>query len=111
MNGAQRSQRAILVTLAAIVLAGGGVAAGAAATADNEPPARPAAAVSVPRAAPDGYADVVRAVLPSVVAIRTPDGLGSGVVLDRAGNIVTNAHVAGGDPGRGPRGPDPSPVR
>ena len=95
MNGAQRSQRAILVTLAAIVLAGGGVAAGAAATADNEPAARPAAAVSVPRAAPDGYADVVRAVLPSVVAIRTPDGLGSGVVLDRAGNIVTNAHVAG----------------
>jgi putative serine protease PepD len=30
-----------------------------------------------------------------VVLIRTPDGLGSGVVLDAAGNIVTNAHVAG----------------
>jgi S1-C subfamily serine protease len=38
---------------------------------------------------------VVRQVLPSVVLIRTPDGLGSGVVLDRSGNIVTNAHVAG----------------
>ena len=38
---------------------------------------------------------MVRQVLPSVVLIRTPDGLGSGVVLDRSGNIVTNAHVAG----------------
>ena len=33
--------------------------------------------------------------LPSVVLIRTASGLGSGVVLDRSGNIVTNAHVAG----------------
>jgi S1-C subfamily serine protease len=41
------------------------------------------------------YAATVRAVLPSVVLIRTAEGLGSGVVLDRAGNIVTNAHVAG----------------
>ena len=38
---------------------------------------------------------MVRQVLPSVVLIRTSDGLGSGVVLDRSGNIVTNAHVAG----------------
>jgi S1-C subfamily serine protease len=38
---------------------------------------------------------VVRKVLPSVVQIRTPSGLGSGVVLDDKGNIVTNAHVAG----------------
>jgi S1-C subfamily serine protease len=52
---------------------------------------------------------VVRRILPSVVLIRTSEGLGSGVVLDRSGNIVTNAHVAGnatsfevqvaGDPG------------
>jgi S1-C subfamily serine protease len=38
---------------------------------------------------------VVRQVLPSVVLISTGEGLGSGVVLDKAGNIVTNAHVAG----------------
>jgi putative serine protease PepD len=38
---------------------------------------------------------VVRQVLPSVVLIRTGTGLGSGVVLDDAGHIVTNAHVAG----------------
>ena len=46
-------------------------------------------------AARSGYADVVRAVLPSVVLIRTSGGLGSGVVLDGDGNIVTNAHVTG----------------
>jgi S1-C subfamily serine protease len=34
-------------------------------------------------------------VLPSVVLISTTEGLGSGVVLDDSGNIVTNAHVAG----------------
>jgi putative serine protease PepD len=95
MNAARRSQRAIVVAVAAILLAGGGVAVGAATTADSAPPTRPAAPVSAPRAAPGGYADVVRAVLPSVVAIRTADGLGSGVVLDSGGNIVTNAHVAG----------------
>jgi putative serine protease PepD len=34
-------------------------------------------------------------VLPSVVEIRTRTGLGSGVVLNAAGDIVTNAHVVG----------------
>jgi S1-C subfamily serine protease len=95
MNAARRSQRAIVIAVAAILLAGGGVAVGATTTTDSAPATRPAAPASAPRAAPGGYADVVRAVLPSVVAIRTPDGLGSGVVLDRTGNIVTNAHVTG----------------
>jgi putative serine protease PepD len=34
-------------------------------------------------------------VLPSVVEIRTSSGLGSGVVFDGHGDIVTNAHVVG----------------
>jgi S1-C subfamily serine protease len=34
-------------------------------------------------------------VLPSVVEIRTSSGLGSGVVFDSGGDIVTNAHVVG----------------
>lgn len=38
---------------------------------------------------------VIGAVSPSVVLIETPGGLGSGVVFDGAGNIVTNAHVVG----------------
>jgi S1-C subfamily serine protease len=38
---------------------------------------------------------VIKQVLPSVVEIRTDDGLGSGVVFDDRGNVVTNAHVVG----------------
>jgi S1-C subfamily serine protease len=61
-------------------------------------------------AAVASYAPAVRAVLPSVVLIRTADGLGSGVVLDRAGNIVTNAHVAGqGNSLQVQRAGDPAP--
>jgi putative serine protease PepD len=37
----------------------------------------------------------VKAVSPSVVQIQTTTGLGSGVVYDTKGNIVTNAHVVG----------------
>ena len=37
----------------------------------------------------------VAAAAPSIVQIRVPDGLGSGVVLDDRGNVVTNAHVVG----------------
>jgi MFS family permease len=42
------------------------------------------------------YVSVVNDVSPSVVLIQTPDGLGSGVVLDSNGNVVTNAHVVAG---------------
>lgn len=38
---------------------------------------------------------VVRSVSPSVVQIQTQTGLGSGVIFDRDGNVVTNAHVVG----------------
>ncbi len=38
---------------------------------------------------------VIRRVLPSVVEIRTSSGLGSGVVFDSRGDIITNAHVVG----------------
>jgi putative serine protease PepD len=38
---------------------------------------------------------VVRGVEPSVVQIETSEGLGSGVILDGKGDIVTNAHVLG----------------
>jgi S1-C subfamily serine protease len=63
-----------------------------------EPPAR--------TAAPAGFTDlqqsfvsVIDRVSPAVVQISTSQGLGSGVVMDSAGDVVTNAHVvAGGGP-------------
>lgn len=41
------------------------------------------------------YESVIQAVLPSVVEITTSSGLGSGIVFDNAGDIVTNDHVVG----------------
>ncbi|MEU2871319.1 trypsin-like peptidase domain-containing protein [Streptomyces olivoreticuli] len=41
------------------------------------------------------YEKVVKDVLPSVVQITTGEGLGSGVVYDNKGHVVTNAHVVG----------------
>jgi S1-C subfamily serine protease len=42
------------------------------------------------------YQTVIKNVLPSVVQIVTDHGLGSGVVYDSAGDIVTNNHVVAG---------------
>ena len=41
------------------------------------------------------YVSVVQKVLPSVVQITTDRALGSGIVFDTRGNIVTNAHAVG----------------
>ena len=99
MRTTQRVRRAALATVAALVIGGSGVAIGASATGStasgSTAGATPGPAVAGSSAGTASYAGVVRQVLPSVVLIRTPDGLGSGVVLDRSGNIVTNAHVAG----------------
>src|SRR6185437_9725650 len=100
MRVTQRGRRALIATAMAAVVGGGGVAVGAAAfgPATAQPSPTPAATGAPDPAgapAPAGYAAVVREVLPSVVLIRTTSGLGSGVVLDTKGNIVTNAHVAG----------------
>ena len=65
-------------------------------------PAATASAAATSPAAPGGgvplqqdYVSVIRRVLPSAVEIKTASGLGSGVVYDTAGHIVTNAHVVG----------------
>jgi putative serine protease PepD len=45
------------------------------------------------------FVTVIARVAPMVVQISTPQGLGSGVVFDSSGDVVTNAHVvAGGGP-------------
>src|ERR1700674_3812318 len=43
------------------------------------------------------FINVFRTVSPSVVQISTPGGLGSGIVFDTKGNIVTNDHVVTGE--------------
>jgi len=95
-----RARMAGAAVAAAAVIGGGGFALGAVTAEPGRaasPPAAAAPADTAQRAGTvgAGYADVVRQVLPSVVLIRTASGLGSGVVLDDKGNIVTNAHVAG----------------
>ena len=43
----------------------------------------------------DQFVAVIKQVTPSVVEIETSSGLGSGVIYDTKGDIVTNAHVVG----------------
>ena len=45
----------------------------------------------------DQLHSLVAKVLPSIVEVDTPSGLGSGVVYDGSGHIVTNAHVVEGE--------------
>ncbi len=91
-----RARMAGAAVAAAAVIGGGGFALGAVTAEPGRAASPPAAAAQQAGTARQaGYADVVGQVLPSVVLIRTASGLGSGVVLDDKGNIVTNAHVAG----------------
>jgi S1-C subfamily serine protease len=41
------------------------------------------------------FEKVIKKVLPSIVQITTPEALGSGIVYDTQGHILTNAHVVG----------------
>jgi putative serine protease PepD len=76
----------VLVALAAIlavVLASSGGGGGSFATAPGGDPST-------------AYEAAARRALPSVVQVRHQSGLGSGVVFDEGGDIVTNAHVVAG---------------
>ncbi|MDH2427893.1 trypsin-like peptidase domain-containing protein [Sphaerisporangium sp. TRM90804] len=55
------------------------------------PPPPPVTTVAEEQA----YERVITQVLPSIVQINTAGGLGSGVVYDTRGHILTNAHVVG----------------
>ncbi len=85
----------ILVMVMAVAACSGSAtgSSGRAAAASSPVPA--AAGTSGAESVQNAFVSVIRRVLPSVVEIRTSSGLGSGVVFDSAGDIVTNAHVVG----------------
>ncbi len=80
---------ALAAATVAAVLAGCGSTGPTATSADSG--TLPAPAVLTQAA----FVSTINRVLPSVVEIRTAAGLGSGVVFDSSGDIVTNAHVVG----------------
>jgi putative serine protease PepD len=89
MKLTQRTRRAAAATMMAVAIAGGGIAVGAVTAAGpGEAAQAPAATAPSGQTPRSSYADVVRRVLPSVVLIRTANGLGSGLVLDGNGRAA-----------------------
>jgi putative serine protease PepD len=93
-----------LAPLAGAAVAGGIVAAvslGGGSSSKNSP--RTGQASLKPAAAALAFQHAITAVVhelsPSVVQIQTPTGLGSGIVFDSNGDIVTNNHVVGNGSG------------
>ncbi len=78
---------------------GGSVATAPPGPSSPAPAASPTAAPS-PTGGAGGlqttYEQVIKKVLPSIVQITTSEGLGSGIVYDTDGHILTNAHVVQG---------------
>jgi S1-C subfamily serine protease len=79
----------------AVVAAAVGLAACTSSMSTSGAPASPSPLATGAASLQSAYVQTIRAVLPSVVLIRTSRDLGSGVVFDTKGNIVTNAHVVG----------------
>jgi putative serine protease PepD len=65
-------------------------------SADNNTPAAALPETGGAKAVQDQFVEVVDRVSPQVVQIQTERGLGSGIVYDDRGDVVTNAHVADG---------------
>ena len=82
---------------AVAVLVAGGCTSGTV-PAETASPAAPRTASAAPTRAIEletAYEQVIKRVLPSIVQITTGQALGSGIVYDSEGHILTNAHVVG----------------
>ena len=79
----------LLATATALVLTGCGNGGG------DTPGAAGTDQAAAPQSLEAAYTQVVEKVLPSVVEITTGTGLGSGIIYDDKGHVVTNAHVVG----------------
>jgi S1-C subfamily serine protease len=88
----------VVAALAAPLLGCGrsGAGSGTPAAATGGAPPAMAELASRPASLQQEFVALVKRVSPSVVQIRTAQALGSGVVFDRRGDIVTNAHVVAG---------------
>jgi putative serine protease PepD len=92
-----RSRRTPLVVLTAAILAVAVVAAVLVATSSSSSGSAPTGHPGAEDVALQGaFVKAVQSVSPSVVQIEDQKGLGSGIVLDKAGYIVTNNHVVSG---------------
>ncbi|MER7190962.1 S1C family serine protease [Streptomyces flaveolus] len=94
--------RASVATLACSLLlvtgcsaAGSGAGSGSGTGSGREATTNRAAAPAAANDLQTDYQRVIKDVLPSVVQIQAGDDLGSGVVYDDQGHVVTNAHVVG----------------
>ncbi|MGW7664906.1 S1C family serine protease [Streptomyces sp. NPDC054756] len=91
------------VVAAAVLLSAALLLAGCSGSSSPRDPRDATSQAAAPRARTaaddlqDGYLQVIRNVLPSVVQIQAKRDLGSGVVYDDEGHIVTNAHVVGNE--------------
>jgi putative serine protease PepD len=82
----------IVLAVSALVAAAVGFSSRQAATTTTNVAAAPASAAALQKT----FIDVFKKVSPSVVLIRTSSGIGSGIVFDTKGHIVTNDHVVSG---------------
>jgi S1-C subfamily serine protease len=89
MSRVSRTPYAFLLALLAALAAG----CGSAASAGDRISSVQVASAGEASALQQRFVSIVRAVSPKVVQIRTPLALGSGVVFDARGDVVTNAHV------------------
>lgn len=79
-----------VATIAALVIAGCG--GGGRSTSSTAPVAQPSGPITLEQA----FVRVVKETQPQVAQIQTGAGIGSGVIYDEKGDIVTNAHVVAG---------------
>jgi putative serine protease PepD len=93
MQSILNGRRAAVVV--ASMLMGAAALAGCGDGDDAGQSAAPVSETSAAQALQQQFVDVVDHVSPQVVQIETSEGLGSGIVYDDRGDIVTNAHVTG----------------
>jgi putative serine protease PepD len=92
-----KERKRILAPLVAAIVAGAIVAGASLATSSTPPSKTTTTAANQPGLALQGaIVNVVQSVSPSVVQIEDQTGLGSGIVFNAAGDIVTNHHVVSG---------------